>query len=453
MMASKNPNRQLAAVIEEAGCTYEALAREVRTVAAEAGEPLHTSRSAIHSWVAGGTPAGKTAAYLAEALTRKAKRRVTTGEIGLGCGGTKEHLGPDPLATAADLGRYVILRRRNFLNSAFATAAASLPLAYDHDAVTTTLRAVRSVGRVGTEEIFTVRAVTETFRSADDKLGGGHGLSTVAVYLSDTVVPMLRAIFPSESVRRAAFGAAAELACLVGWKHHDLGREGAAQQFYLLGYQLACEADPHGHAAWMMRALTHQALDLRHMAHSVELAEASMARARGRVDRRTEALLLVTAARAYGANRMPEKASAALLSAEDAMGASADAVPSYAAASGPVASTVASHMGKTLTEMKDHRAAERHYRAALEGRTAQTYQRVRGLTMANLAKSVAAQRRHEEAVIWWNRSLDLMTGVDSVRSRKEVSRVRSAMVVYEKRGVPGAAELAQRAAELAFPSG
>ncbi|MGI9001330.1 MAG: hypothetical protein ACR2GH_06645 [Pseudonocardia sp.] len=34
-------------------------------------------------------------------------------------------------------------------------------------------------------------------------------------------------------------------AYLAGWKHHDLGQEGAAQRYYLLGYQLAYEADPH----------------------------------------------------------------------------------------------------------------------------------------------------------------------------------------------------------------
>lgn len=41
------------------------------------------------------------------------------------------------------------------------------------------------------------------------------------------------------------------------------GQEGAAQRFYQVGYQLACEADPNGRAAWMMRAPAHQALSLK----------------------------------------------------------------------------------------------------------------------------------------------------------------------------------------------
>lgn len=341
-----------------------------------------------------------------------------------------------------------MLRRRDFLNAAFATAAVGLPLAYDHEAVAATLRAGERGGSVGAEEVSTVRQLTETFRSVDDRLGGGHGLTTVTAYLTDTVVPMLESRFPSDSVRRSAFGAAATLACLVGWKHHDLGREGLAQRYYLLGFQLACESEPHGHGAWMMRALTHQALDLGHPGSCIGLAEEAVRRASGKVDRQTEALLLVTCARAYGAGGERERAAAALLSAEDAMLAGDDQVPSYAAASGPVWATVASHTGKTLTEMKDHLAAEKHYRTALKGRMPGTYQRVHGLTLVNLGKSVAAQHRHEEAVALWGRSLDFMNGVISDRNRKEVQAIQSVAAGYRRRRVPGAEALNQRAADL-----
>ena len=125
-----------------------------------------------------------------------------------------------------------------------------------------------------------------------------------------------------------------------------------------------------------------------------------------------------------------------------------DQVPSYAAASGPVAATVASHTGKTLTDMKDHQAAEKHYRAALKGRVPGTYQRVHGLTMVNLGKSVAAQHRHEEAVALWNRSLDFMDGVTSDRNRKEIKSIQSAAAGYRRRRIPGAEALSQRSVDL-----
>ncbi|WST92980.1 tetratricopeptide repeat protein [Streptomyces erythrochromogenes] len=441
-------NNALADVIEESGATYYALAREIRSVAAEAGQRLATGPSAVAYWVAGGTPSGQTPLYIAEALTRRAKRKVTVVEIGLGSARTGVALDDDPLATIADLGRSVMQRRRDFLGAAFTAAAVSLPLAYDHEAVAATLRAAEGGGTIGPGEVATVRQLTEAFRSVDERMGGGHGLSTVTAYLTDTVAPLLTSRFTTATVRAEAFGAAAQLACLVGWKHHDLGREGAAQRYYLLGYQLACEADPTGHAAWMMRALTHQALDLGHPASCPELAEAALGRAAGKVDRQTEALFLVTAARAYGAEGQGNKAARALLAAEDAVMDTRDPVRAYAAASGPVAATVASHAGKTLTAMKDHPAAERHYRRALAGRTPGTYQLKHGLTMATLGTAVAAQHRHEEAVGLWARSLDFMGGVVSDRNRRAVKTIKSAAAGYRKRGVTGAANLDQRATKL-----
>ncbi|MBZ9593526.1 tetratricopeptide repeat protein [Streptomyces erythrochromogenes] len=447
MAGNRTPNSALAEVIAQSGATYFALAREIRSVAAEAGKHLGTGPSAVAYWISGGTPSGQTPFYIAEALTRRTKRRVTVAEIGLGCegGGAME---ADPLAVIADLGRSVMQRRRDFLGAAFTAAAVGLPLAYDHEAVAATLRASETGGSVGPTEVMAVRQLTEMFRSADELLGGGHGLTTVTAYLTDTVAPMLTSRFSSARVRSEAFGAAAQLACLVGWKHHDLGREGAAQQYYLLGYQLACEADPNGHAAWMMRALTHQALDLGHPGSSPELAEAALGRAAGKIDRQTEALLLVTCARAYGAAGQSTQAARALLAAEDAVTDTREPVPDYAAASGPVAATVASHMGKTLTAMKDHAAAERHYRRALAGRTPGTYQLKHGLTLAHLARSVAGQHRHEEAVGLWARSMDFMGGVVSDRNRRAVKEIQATSAWYHRRGVAGAVSLNQRATEL-----
>ncbi len=231
MAADRTPNSALADVIAESGATYYALAREIRSVAAEAGQQLGTGPSAVAYWVAGGTPSGQTPFYIAEALTRRTKRRVTVAEIGLGSSVIGGALEADLLAAIADLGRSVMQRRRDFLGAAFTAAVVGLPLAYDHEAVAATLKAAETGASVGPAEVTTVRHLTETFRSVDERMGGGHGLTTVTAYLTDTVAPMLTARFPSAAVRSEAFGAAAQLACLVGWKHHDLGREGAAQQY------------------------------------------------------------------------------------------------------------------------------------------------------------------------------------------------------------------------------
>ncbi len=65
--------------------------------------------------------------------------------------------------------------------------------------------------------------------------------------------------------------------------------------------------------------MTHQALDLGHPGSCVDLSEEALRRAAGKVDRHTQALLLVTCARAYGAADLTAQAASALLRAEQAL--------------------------------------------------------------------------------------------------------------------------------------
>ncbi|NGO69284.1 tetratricopeptide repeat protein [Streptomyces boncukensis] len=448
MAARKEPNWRLRETIDAVGCTYEALAKDVRRVAAENGEILQTNKSAVSHWVGGARqPTGRTSGYLAEALSRRAGRIITQAEIGLRAPGSERTDEHDPVLTVTDLGRADVERRRFLALAAFTTAGVAMPLAYDHETTTRMLRARTGTAAIGLEEVEVVRQITATFSAADERLGGGHGLTTVTAYLADTAAPMLRGRFPSEPLRRAAFAAVAELAYLAGWKHHDLGQEGAAQRYYQVGYQLACEADPHGHAAWMMRALAHQALSLKQPHHCVDLAEAALSQGVGHIDGQTEALLHITHARAYAAVGEKPAAARALLAAEDALLRDDAPQPSYSRVSGPAPGTVASHTARTLTDLADHVGTEQQHRDALTRWDPEKYKRVHALTYADLGDSLAAQARADEAVAAWSQALTLMEGMTSDRTRKAITSMRSPLAIYQRRKVPGAAELARHARE------
>ncbi|MFD8935053.1 tetratricopeptide repeat protein [Streptomyces sp. NPDC059578] len=448
MAAPRNPNSLLREVIEGVGCTYDALARDVRRIAAENGEILQTNKSAISHWVNGiRTPSGQMGQYLAEALSRRAGRVITRTAIGLRVGDVEAPTEPDPVLAVIDLGRADVERRRFLTIAAFTTAGVAMPLGYGHEASARMLRARTGTSLVGAEDVDVVRQITAAFSAADERLGGGHGLTTVTAYLADTAAPMLRGRFPSEALRRAAFGAVAELAYLAGWKHHDLGQEGAAQRYYQVGYQLACEADPHGHAAWMMRSLAHQALKLKQPHHCVDLVEAALQRGLGHVDGQTEALLHITHARACAAVGENASASRALLAAEDALLREGRPQPSYSLLSGPAAGTVASHTAKALTEMKDFVGTEQQHRDALTRWDPVQFKRVHVLTYADLGDSLAAQARADEAVAAWTQALALMEGMASDRTHKAITSIRSTLALYQRRRVPGAADLARRARE------
>ncbi|WP_328727453.1 tetratricopeptide repeat protein [Streptomyces sp. NBC_00259] len=443
-----SPNSRLRDIVHAAGCTYEALAKDVRRIAAENGELLQTNKSALSHWVNGTrSPSGQSGQYLAEALSRRLGRVVTQTEIGLQSRDTETGTSSDPVATATDLGRADVERRHFLAVAAFTTAGVAMPLLHDHEATSRMLRARTGLCLVGIEDVDVVRQITAAFSSADERLGGGHGLTTVTAYLADTAAPMLRGRFSSEALREVAFGAVAELAYLAGWKHHDLGHEGAAQRYYQVGYQLACEADPHGHAAWMMRALAHQALSLKQPHHCVDLVEGALHRGLGHVDGRTEALLHITHARAYAAVGQSSSAARALLASEDALMRDNGPQPSYSRVSGPAAGTVASHTARTLTDLADHIGTEQQHRNALTRWDPERYKRVHALTHADLGDSLAAQARADEAIAAWTQALVLMEGMTSDRTRKAIASIRSPLAMYQRRRVPGAAELARRARE------
>ncbi|MET8812182.1 tetratricopeptide repeat protein [Streptomyces sp. NPDC004549] len=447
MAAQREPNSRLREAIDAAGCTFDALAGDVRRIAAENGEILQTNKSAISHWTNGTRiPSGRVGQYLAEALSRRTGRTITQTEIGFRADDTAgEPAEPDPVLAVTDLGRADVERRRFLAVAAFTTAGVAMPLGYDHEATARMLRVHTGRFVAGAGDVEVVRQITAAFSAADERLGGGHGLTTVTAYLADTAAPMLRGRFPSEALRRTAFGAVAELAYLAGWKHHDLGQEGAAQRYYQVGYQLACEADPHGHAAWMMRALAHQALSLKQPHHCVDLVEGALRRGLGQVDGQTEALLHITHARAYAAVNERSLAARSLLAAEDALLREDGPQPSYSRVSGPAAGTVASHTARTLTDLADHIGTEQQHRNALVRWDPKKYKRVHALTHADLGDSLAAQARADEAVAAWSQALLLTEGMTSDRTRKAIASIRSTLAVYQRRRVPGAADLAHRA--------
>ncbi|MEU8246236.1 tetratricopeptide repeat protein [Nonomuraea sp. NPDC048916] len=431
-------------MITTLGMSYDGVARAVVRIAAENGEALRTNKSAVAHWVAGVEPGERTAVYLAEALSRRAGRPVTPTQLGFAVGSGPELVGTHPIATATLLGRADV-EHRNFLAAAVYTASdVTMPLDYDHEPVSRLLRARTGQARAGEEEVTVVRQITRAFGAADEVLGGGHGLSTVAAYLADTAAPMLSSRFANDKTRRDAFGAAAELSWLLGWKHHDLGQEGAAQQYYLLGFQLAVEADPYAHAAWMMRAVAHQALSLKQPRHTLDLVQGALKRAKDYVDGATEALLHITHARAYAALGEKPPAARALLAAENALGRDGEPQPTYSLLMGPAAGTVDSHTARTLTELGDHTGTEVRHRAAFTSWDPIAYPRVHLLTHMDLGDCLAAQARADEAVAAWSRALDLAEGMASARSRSALASIRPTLTLYRCRGVSGAALLERR---------
>jgi hypothetical protein len=442
-------NEALLDAVREAGLTYEVLARDVRTVAAESGDVLRTNKSAVAHWVKGKQPAPQTAGYVAEALARRLGRDVRPADLGFsGQGGAAPAalglgIAGDPVDTLRRLGEADIHRRVFLTRAAYSAAAAALPLGLAQAAE---YRARARGNRAGRAEIDAVEDMTRLFTAIDERHGGHHGRSAVVQYLRADVAALCRASFHKERDHRAMLSAAANVAYLCGWKAYDAGEHGLAQRYYLQAFALTQEADDDVHSAWILRILAHNGMDIRRPEYTVDLAETALSRARGKVSPATEALFAVTRARALAVAGRDRDAVAQARAAQDLVLRGDEAeLPLWAALWGPPRATVGTHTANTFKALGDHARAERYYAASARPRHGWGHQRITALTIAAQGHEQAAQGHLEQACETWARCIDLLAGVRSARAAREVSGIRRHVRSFQRRGVSVATDLDERA--------
>ncbi|MEU5995245.1 tetratricopeptide repeat protein [Spirillospora sp. NPDC047418] len=440
--AGTQRNRRLEAAINATGLPYTAVAALTRTVAAENGEVLRTNSAAVTHWVRGVPPKPRTAHYLAEALTRACRRVITTTDLGLGSPQDVPAVTGDSVTDLANLGRLDV-DRRGFLTTIFSLPmAAALPV----PALSGRAQAAARRGSIGRAEVATVRDMVATFTRADERLGGGAGRTPLAEYLATDATTYLRGRFANSTIRADMYGAVAELARLAGFKAHDAGREGLAQRYYLHAWQLARESDP-AHAAFVLRLIAHQAIDLGHGRHCVHLAEAARTAGGGRVDSATLGQLNLALARTHAAAGDHRAARAALTQAEHCINVHTpdSKRPWWALAMGAPQPLLTTHTAKTLRTLGDS-AVEQHLHESVRRWNADTHPRVRALQLCDLGNYHAEQGQLELACHAWTEALHLLDGVDSARARTAVSSVRNALSPFRRRNISEATHLDTMAA-------
>ncbi|MFD8935311.1 hypothetical protein ACFV0R_08630 [Streptomyces sp. NPDC059578] len=289
--------------------------------------------------------------------------------------------------------------------------------------------------------------MTTLFTEIDERHGGQHGRTAVVQYLRSDVADLCRASFASQDTRDDALSTAACVAYLCGWKAYDAKEHGLAQRYYLQALALTREAGDDLHGAWTLRILAHNGMDVRQPRHALALAEAALTRVHGRVSPVTEALFVVTRARALAVAGRAKEAVAQIRSAHDlVLRDEPDDLPFWARLWGSPHATVASHTAKTFRALGDHANAETHYAASARTRGGMPHQqRITALTLAAQGRAQAAQGHLEEACTTWHRSLDLCGDVRSARVTDEVRAIRSRLTTFRSRGVRAAELLDERA--------
>ncbi|WP_081235880.1 regulator [Streptomyces viridosporus] len=403
--AQRTPNRQLAALIAEAGFSNAGLARRVDQLGLEHGLDLRYDKTSVTRWLRGQQPRGTTPALIAEVFTRRLGRRLTAQDLGLDAcapvyAGLEFAATPEEAVDIVsglwrkDSGSHAELRKIAFTSAGLVVPSRDWLIGRADEKVARAEQPVRvpaqgrppalrppgppdsAARRRGTAErgpgqrvtggdIAALRSVGELFRTLDDAYGGGHARQALVRYLEHECEPMLRGTYGEQTGRRL-FAAAAELTRLAGWTSYDIAAHGLAQRYFVQALRLAQAAGDRAYGAYVLVTMSRQAVYLAHGREAVQLARVAQQGAGSSAPPVVQALLHAAEARGHAVLGEVRACTAALVRAERALeGArTGDEAPHWARCFDEA--QLADEFGHCHRDLQQFRAAAQHAERSLQ---------------------------------------------------------------------------------------
>ncbi|MEU9924654.1 regulator [Streptomyces griseoluteus] len=395
--AQRTPNRQLAALIAEAGFSNAGLARRVDQLGLEHGLDLRYDKTSVTRWLRGQQPRGTTPALIAEVFTRRLGRRLTAQDLGLDAcapvyaglefaGTPEEAVDIVSGLWRKDSGSHAELRKIAFTPAGLVVPSRDwlIGKADDRVAREPAVRVPAQAGpvrapapsaerpsghRVTGGDLAALRSVGELFRALDDQYGGGHARQALVRYLEHECEPMLRGSY-SEQTGRRLFGAAADLTRLAGWTSYDIAAHGLAQRYFVQALRLAQAAGDRAYGSYVLVTMSRQAVYLGHGREAVQLARVAQQGIGTGAAPVVQALLHAAEARAHAVLGETRVCTGALVRAERALETArpGDDVPHWARFFDEA--QLADELGHCHRDLHQFRAAAQHAERSLRLRSA-----------------------------------------------------------------------------------
>ncbi|MFF2776406.1 regulator [Streptomyces sp. NPDC058052] len=409
------PNRQLAALIAEAGFSNAGLARRVDQLGLEHGLDLRYDKTSVTRWLRGQQPRGTTPALIAEVFTRRLGRRLSAQDLGLDAcapvyAGLEFAATPEEAVDIVsglwrkDSGSHAELRKIAFTPAGLVVPSRDWLIGRADDRVARgepaapvpvvrpggpggPVRAIGTDPRVppqsrfsvprqrGTErgpgqrvtggDVAALRSVGDLFRTLDHAYGGGHARQALVRYLEHEAEPMLRGTY-GESTGRRLFAAAADLTRLAGWTSYDIAAHGLAQRYFVQALRLAQAAGDRAYGSYVLLTMSCQAVYLGHGREAVQLARVAQQGVGSAAPPVVQAMLHAVEARGHAVLSEARACSASLVRAERALEAArpGDDVPSWARAFDE--GQLADELGHCHRDLQQYRPAAQHAERALQ---------------------------------------------------------------------------------------
>ncbi|MHC3472477.1 regulator [Streptomyces sp. 7R007] len=392
--AQRTPNRQLAALIAEAGFSNAGLARRVDQLGLEHGLDLRYDKTSVTRWLRGQQPRGTTPALIAEVFTRRLGRRLTAQDLGLDAcapvyaglefaGSPEEAVDIVSGLWRKDSGSHAELRKIAFTPAGLVVPSRDWLIGRADDKVARGPEPARvpAQGRPGVPrqrgadrgpgakvtagDISALRSVGDLFRTLDDMYGGGHARQALVRYLEHECEPMLRGTYDEQTGRRL-FAAAADLTRLAGWTSYDIAAHGLAQRYFVQSLRLAQAAGDRAYGSYVLVTMSRQAVYLGHGREAVQLARVAQQGVGTNAPPVVQALLHAAEARGHGVLGEVRNCTASLVRAERALEASrsGDEVPFWARFFDEA--QLADEFGHAHRDLQQFRAAAQHAERSLQ---------------------------------------------------------------------------------------
>ncbi|MFI7386785.1 regulator [Streptomyces sp. NPDC049813] len=344
----RTPNRQLAALIAEAGFSNAGLARRVDQLGLEHGLDLRYDKTSVTRWLRGQQPRGTTPALIAEVFTRRLGRRLSAQDLGLDAcapvyaglefaGSPEEAVDIVSGLWRKDSGSHAELRKIAFTPAGLVVPSRDWLIGHADDRVVRGEAAPRVpvqgrpvVPRQRTQtergpghrvtggDIAALRSVSELFRALDHAYGGGHARQALVRYLEHEAEPMLRGTYGEQAGRRL-FGAVADLTRLAGWTSYDIAAHGLAQRYFVQALRLSQAAGDRMYGAYVLITMSRQAVYLGHGREAVQLARVAQQGVGSAAPAVLQALLHAVEARGHGVLGEVRACTSSLVRAERAL--------------------------------------------------------------------------------------------------------------------------------------
>ncbi|WP_431964413.1 hypothetical protein [Nocardia sp. bgisy134] len=430
----KQPNRQLAELIEETRLSRKGLARRVVERGRAVGIELGYDHTAVGRWVAGEQPNPPGPQLIAEVLTEVAGRRVTPADCGMVSSPVPADLGlefslslAEATAAATALWRSDVERRRFLVGASYAVAvypAASMRWLTmpgpEHP------MSGKGFRRIGQADVDAVRTMSAAFRDLDNRVGGGKVRSTIVHYLHTSVAPLLHGSYP-EPIGRQLFATASELTKLAGWAAYDLEEHGLAQRYLIQALRMSRAAGDAALGAEILAAMSHQATYVGRPGDAVDLARAAQIAARTAGLGALESECHMVEAHGHAARSDSSLCASSLNAAERAFGRVDSARPPWLDYFDEA--YLSAKTAHCFRDLGDHARTAHFAEQSLD--MSEGYTRGRSFNLCLLASARADEDPHE-AVRIGSEALAIAAGLESQRILAYLRELRHRLMPYEE---------------------